>query len=124
VNRKYRRLETGRRTFAARKGKSLRLYTETPIIRHIKVAGNRSPYEGDRTYWGARLGRYPTLSGWKALLLKKQKGRCSVCKLQFVLGDDMDTDHNISLYLGGKDIWANIQLLHAHCHFTKPNEDS
>lgn len=83
VNRKYWRLETGRWTFAARKGKGLRLYTETPIIRHIKVAGNRSPYESDWTYWGARLGRYPTLSGRKAMLLKKQKGRCSICKLQF-----------------------------------------
>lgn len=124
VNRKYWRLETGRWTFAARKGKSLRLYSETPIIRHIKVAGSRSPYDGDWHYWGTRLGRYPTLSGRKAMLLKKQKGRCSICKLQFVLGDDMDTDHIIPLHLGGKDIWANVQLLHAHCHFTKTREDS
>jgi len=123
VNRKYWRLETGRWTFAARKGNALRLYTETPIIRHIKVKENRSPYDGDWTYWGTRLGRYPTLSGRKALLLKKQKGRCSICKLQFTLGDDMDTDHIVPLHLGGKDVWANVQLLHAHCHFTKTKED-
>ena len=123
VNRKYWRLETGRWTFGARKGKALRFYTETPIIRHIKVKENRSPYDGDWTYWGARLGRYPTLTDRKALLLKKQKGRCSICKLQFTLGDDMDTDHIVPLHLGGKDIWANVQLLHAHCHFTKTKED-
>jgi RNA-directed DNA polymerase len=124
VNRKYWRLETGRWTFAARKGKPLRLYSETPIIRHVKVKENRSPYDGDWSYWGARLGRYPTLSNRKAMLLRKQKGRCSICKLQFTLGDDMDTDHVIPLHLGGKDIWANVQLLHAHCHITKTRKDS
>ncbi|WP_076371002.1 HNH endonuclease [Mucilaginibacter lappiensis] len=58
------------------------------------------------------------------MLLRKQKGRCSICKLQFTLGDDMDTDHIIPLNLGGKDIWANVQLLHAHCHVTKTRKDS
>lgn len=35
----------------------------------------------------------------------------------------MDADHIVPLHLGGKDIWANVQLLHAHCHFTKTKED-
>ncbi|WP_264376199.1 MULTISPECIES: hypothetical protein [unclassified Wolbachia] len=29
------------------------------IKRHIKVNGNRSPYDGDWPYWGNRLSKLP-----------------------------------------------------------------
>jgi RNA-directed DNA polymerase len=37
-------------------------YVDTPIVRHVKVKGNKSPYDGDWVYWVQRLGRDPTKS--------------------------------------------------------------
>lgn len=124
VNRKYWRLETGHWTFSPPNGKKLRMYSEIPIVRHIKVAGFRSPFDGDWNYWSIRLGRYPTLPDRKAKLLKKQKGECSFCKLQFTLEDNMDIFLNIPKHKGGKDTWENLQLLHTHCHDQKTSEDA
>ncbi len=47
-----------------------------PIQRHIKVRGTKSPYDGDRVYWSARLGRHPAIAPRVARLLKQQQGRC------------------------------------------------
>jgi hypothetical protein len=35
-------------------------YADTPIVRHVKVRGDKSPYDGDWPYWVERLGRDPT----------------------------------------------------------------
>ncbi|HEY9768224.1 MAG TPA: HNH endonuclease signature motif containing protein [Coleofasciculaceae cyanobacterium] len=55
----------------------------------------------------------------KASLLKRQKGVCSWCCLQFREGDLLETDHNIPPAKGGKDEYRNLQLLHGHCHDKK-----
>jgi RNA-directed DNA polymerase len=47
-------------------------YRETPIRRHIKVKGNRSPYDGDWIYWSTRQGRHPQTPTRVAKLLKQQ----------------------------------------------------
>jgi RNA-directed DNA polymerase len=39
------------------KPRTLPRHPETPITRHAKVAGTRSPYDGDWAYWGLRLRR-------------------------------------------------------------------
>jgi len=39
---------------------SLTRHGEMPITRHVKVKGDKSPYDSDWVYWGARLGRDPT----------------------------------------------------------------
>jgi len=49
----------------------LRTHVETPIVRHIKVKGSRSPFDGDLIYWASRLGRHPELSKEVSKLLKK-----------------------------------------------------
>src|SRR5262245_45398235 len=36
-------------------------HPETPITRHAKIAGRRSPFDGDWTYWGKRLRHYTGL---------------------------------------------------------------
>ncbi len=62
VANKYWRLSDGLGwTFAARGGVRLHTYAGTPILRHTKVAGVRSPFDGDWPYWAARLGRHPDL---------------------------------------------------------------
>ena len=34
---------------------ALNLHNDTPIVRHVKVQGTRTPYDGDKAYWGERL---------------------------------------------------------------------
>lgn len=38
-------------------GKLLRLHSETHIIRHVKVKGEKSPFDGDSEYWTKRVNR-------------------------------------------------------------------
>ncbi len=94
-------------------------YRETPIRRHIKVKGDRSPYDGDWIYWSTRQGRHPQTPTRVAKLLKQQQGKCSDCGLYFQDKDQLEVDHIIPISHGGKDIYSNLQLLHRHCHVNK-----
>lgn len=113
--------------FAGRgRGKFMRLkkHSETKIVRHIKVQGNRSPYDGDTVYWSTRMGRHPEVPKRVATLLKRQKGKCTHCGLTFKFGDLMEEDHIIPRSKGGRDIYDNLQLLHRHCHDKKTAFDA
>jgi len=52
----------------------LHLHSEVAITRHIKVQGNRSPYDGDWVYWSTRQGRHPDANPRLAKLLKEHQG--------------------------------------------------
>jgi len=99
------------------------LHSRVEIIRHIKVKGPASPYDGNLTYWSTRLGENPELNNRVAKLLKRQKGICQQCRLTFRNGDSWEVDHIKPLSLGGKDRWDNLQLLHKHCHDVKTAND-
>ena len=86
---------------------------------YVRVKGDKSPYDGDLIYWSIRMGRNPEMPMREAMLLKKQKGKCSWCGLTFREDSVLETDHNLALVLGGKDEWTNLQLLHGHCHDEK-----
>ena len=86
---------------------------------YVKVKGDKSPYDGNLVYWSTRMGRHPEMPTSKAYKLKKQKGKCNWCKLHFREGDVLEEDHIIATALGGKNIYDNLQLLHAHCHDAK-----
>jgi len=114
--------------FASRKtGNStpmrLLMHSETPIVRHVKVQGNRSPFDGDWVYWSTRMGKHPEADKRVATLLRKQKGKCSHCGLYFKDGDLLEIDHKIPKSQGGKDTHNNYQLLHRHCHDNKTVQD-
>jgi len=115
----------GRRNwvFRAYHGDALAKHTDTHREKHIKVAGARSPYDGDWTYWARRLGSYPTLSMRTATLLKRQDGKCARCGLYFRQEDLTEVDHVIPRSRGGIDGYVNWQLLHAHCHDQKTAAD-
>jgi RNA-directed DNA polymerase len=100
-------------------GPQLYRHEHTPIRRHVKVQGSRSPYDGDWVYWSSRLGRHPDVSPRVARLLKRQQGRCRACKLFFSDGDVMEVDHIIPKTWGGTEATGNLQLLHRHCHAAK-----
>jgi len=108
------------------KGKNpMRLLThaETPIVRHVKVKDDASPFNGDLIYWCSRMGKHPEATKRTATLLKKQKGKCTHCGLYFREEDVLEIDHITPKILGGKDEYNNLQLLHRHCHDIKTTED-
>ena len=99
----------------------LRAHSEISITRHVKVQGNRSPYDGDWVYWSTRQGRHPSVRARLARLLKAQRGRCRYCGLFFQHDDRIEVDpingnHRDSRY-------ANLQALHGHCHDAKTREN-
>jgi RNA-directed DNA polymerase len=97
----------------------LRKHNATPIVRHIKVKGDVSPFNGDFIYWSTRMGKHPEAPHRVSKLLKWQKGKCALCELFFRYGDVMEIDHKIPRSQGGKDEYRNLQLLHRHCHDVK-----
>ncbi|MEG3978294.1 group II intron reverse transcriptase/maturase [Microcoleus sp. herbarium8] len=98
-------------------------HADTPIVRHVKVKGESSPYDGNLVYWSTRMGKNPEMPKKVATLLKKQKGKCTHCDLFFRENDVLEVDHKIPKSQGGKDIYDNWQLLHRHCHDTKTAND-
>lgn len=89
-------------------------YAEVPIVRHVKVQNERSPYDGDWVYWGTRLGRDPTRPGRVTWLLKQQQGRCGNCGLPLTTEDVLEIHHRDGDRSNERR--ANLVLLHAHCH--------
>lgn len=109
--------------FSTEEGSELTQHSATPIIRHVKVKGNATPYDGDWIYWSSRRGKYPETPTRVATLLKEQKGKCTHCGLYFTSTDIVEVDHIQPRSLGGKDEYKNFQLLHKHCHDTKTESD-
>jgi RNA-directed DNA polymerase len=103
----------------------LRLFKhgDTPRIRHEKIKGDVSPYDGNLIYWSKRMGTHPEMPTRVATLLKKQKGKCAYCELYFREEDVLEVDHVTPKSKGGKDKYQNFQLLHRHCHDVKTTED-
>ena len=108
-----------------KKGTKFRLpkHTGTKIVRHTKVKGDASPYDGNTTHWATRMGKHPELKNSVARLLKQQKGKCNHCGLTFKPGDKIERDHIIALQAGGLNTVDNLQALHKHCHDVKTKTD-
>ena len=98
-------------------------HSKTPIIRHTKVKGTASPYDGNFTSWATRMGKHPEVKTIVAKLLKKQKGICNLCKLNFTTEDKIEIDHITPSKAGGVNSYENLQVLHKHCHDKKTNTD-
>lgn len=94
-------------------------HAETPIVRHVKVKDEASPYDGNLVYWSTRRKNHPECPKKIAELLWKQKGKCNWCELHFREDDLLEIDHILSTAQGGKDVTSNRQLLHRHCHDEK-----
>jgi RNA-directed DNA polymerase len=103
--------------FAARdNGKTLRLikHQETAVVRHIKVKGDKSPFDGDWVYWTNRLGQLPDINRRVAWLIRRQKGNCPVCELFFTKEDLMEIHHQDRNHRNNNI--DNLLLVHRHCH--------
>ncbi|TVQ42507.1 MAG: group II intron reverse transcriptase/maturase, partial [Gloeocapsa sp. DLM2.Bin57] len=109
--------------FKSDDGYELLEHPDTVIKRHIKVQGNRSPYDGDKVYWGQRLSNSIELTTREQTLLKRQKGKCNICHKEFKFEDIWEVDHIVPRCKGGKDTYENLQFVHAHCHDAKTRTD-
>jgi RNA-directed DNA polymerase len=89
-------------------------YADTPIVRHVKVKGDKSPFDRDEVYWGERLGRDPTKPTRVTKLLKQQHGRCEQCGLRFTTMDGIEVHHRDRDRNNNR--YHNLALLHIHCH--------
>jgi RNA-directed DNA polymerase len=101
-------------TFGCREGPTLLTHMATPIRRHVKVQGGRSPFDGDWTYWTSRLGRYPGISHWLAQLIKRQKGVCYHCGQYLMPGSSLEIHHIDGQHSNGHI--RNLAAVHRHCH--------
>ncbi|MBD2713402.1 reverse transcriptase domain-containing protein, partial [Limnospira platensis] len=90
-----------------------------PVVRHILVRPEPTPYDGNWTYWATRKGQAIDTPNRVAKLLKKQKGKCTWCGQFFTPSDLIEVDHIVPRNQGGKDEYKNLQLLHRHCHDDK-----
>ena len=93
------------------------------LNKHIKVRGNKSPYDGDWKYWGTRTTANSEISDRKLTLLKKQRGRCAICYGSFTPNDTIQLDHIAPRSCGGSESLRNLQLLHQECHEQKSAEE-
>lgn len=123
VSNYWRTVDEDNWTFATSGSIALVKHSSTPIVRHTKVQGARSPFDGDLVYWGKPMSNHPELPSRVATLLKKQAGKCGLCELNFRYGDLWEVDHVIRTSRGGKDECINWQLLHRHCHDLKTATD-
>ncbi|MBW4627227.1 MAG: HNH endonuclease [Brasilonema octagenarum HA4186-MV1] len=103
--------------------KTLINHASKPIVRHTKVKGTASPFDGNLKYWSSRRGEHPLVPKRIAKLLKRQQGKCAHCGLYFREDDLIEVDHIIPKSLGGKDRYDNLQALHRHCHDSKTAND-
>ena len=100
--------------FAAGNGLTLNRHGSVPIIRHAKVKGSASPYDGRWSYWAARRGNYPGVSNRMAKLLKTQQGRCHACGLVFIPEALIEIHHLDGNHSNNR--YGNLAAVHRHCH--------
>jgi RNA-directed DNA polymerase len=80
--------------------------------KHVMVRGNKSPYDGDMSYWSERNSKLYNGSTSKAL--KKQNRKCVACGLTFI-GEEKIHLHHVD---GNHDNWdkKNLIAIHESCH--------
>jgi hypothetical protein len=104
-------------------GQSTQDAIEAILFKHFKVMGNKSPYDGDWTYWSTRTDEYPGVKKEVSTLLKQQKNKCASCGVHFGPTDLIEVDHIIPRSKDGNNIYKNQQVLYRNCHDLKTAED-
>jgi len=80
--------------------------------KYINVQGNKSPYDGDVTYWSQRNSKL--YDGITSKVLTKQNHSCASCGLKFV-GEERVHLHHVD---GNHSNWKhkNLVVIHESCH--------
>jgi len=80
--------------------------------KHVNVEGNKSPFDGDLTYWSERNSKL--YDGETSKALKRQNHICGHCGLKFTSEERVNL-HHID---GNHDNWKskNLTAIHESCH--------
>ncbi len=80
--------------------------------RHVMVTGNKSPFDGDITYWSQRNSKL--YDGHTSKVLKRQNHSCAKCGLKFTSEERVHL-HHID---GNHNNWKtkNLEAIHESCH--------
>ena len=80
--------------------------------KHINVKGEKSPYDGDISYWSERKSKL--YDGATSKAIKKQSRKCIACGLTF-MGEEKVHLHHAD---GNHDNWdkKNLVAIHESCH--------
>ena len=89
------------------------------FIKHVKIQGKASPYDGNNQYWAQRTAKYSDYSYKIKKLIQKQEGRCAICGIEFTSMDIIEADYIIPRLKGKSEKCNNFQALHKHCHIKK-----
>lgn len=117
VANRYWRVDQGKGwNFQAPGQAQLRIHVKTPIRRHVKVQGKRTPFDGDWVYWSIRRGKSPDVSSRVARLLQKQKGHCIECGLYLRDGDQLSVAYINPQRTRWREATHNLMLVHQYCH--------
>lgn len=80
--------------------------------RHIKVRGDKSPFDGDLVYWSERNSKL--YDGITSKLLKKQSHTCGYCGYKILPEERVNLHHKDGNHNNWKDV--NLTVLHESCH--------
>ncbi len=80
--------------------------------KHVSVKGDKSPYDGDFTYWSQRNSKL--YGGETSKALKRQSHECASCGLKFTSEERVHL-HHID---GNHSNWKknNLEAIHESCH--------
>lgn len=82
---------------------------------HNNVKGNKSPYDGDWTYWSKR--QQAKYHGRRAKLLKRQNGKCLSCGHYFMESDEIHLHHLNGNHSDNRI--NNVVMVHRSCHMNE-----
>lgn len=90
----------------------------TSIKRHTLVQGTASPDNGKyKEYWEERKRKESnSLTPSYQKIAIKQKCKCPICGETLFNEESLHVHHIKPRSEGGKDNYANLQLLHLYCH--------
>lgn len=80
--------------------------------KHIKVKGEKSPYDGDFTYWSKRNSKL--YDGETSKALTRQNHKCASCGLNFTSEERINLHHIDGNHANRKK--ANLEAIHESCH--------
>lgn len=80
--------------------------------RHVNVAGERSPYDGDSLYWSTRNSKL--YNGITASLLRRQHHACGYCGAKLIGDERIHLHHIDSNHSNWKS--QNLMVVHESCH--------
>ena len=81
-------------------------------FRFVMVKGDKSPFDGDITYWSKRNSKL--YDGYTAKILKRQNHTCGKCGLNLMPGEKVHLHHIDNNHNNWKR--SNLMAVHQSCH--------